>query len=498
MNSTPYLTLSAVGTAIAFFTFFVLAAVSNQLLSAVGVFISLMIAAGVGFVGMHRYYSMFAADRSTDTPSYGTVFGAIIGVLFIGAATTVALFTSSILVTGLSSVAVVSGSLLFVGAISAAAFSVDRTHSQAPADSTSDSSVAQSEDIEQFLRSDISQDELDALWETVTADNEGNNATDTQSSQFQRDGPSSAEQTLPTHTNSNRTRWRDRSPNGMTSHTPSSINRSNQPNKGRSREQSFAWTHETAVTMEMVGGFPEIIAKLERDIIAPLTGNRDRTEIFSIPLPNLLLYGPPGTGKTHLARALSNELSYPTARLSGADITSEWMNKSPQLIKQLFSEARSIAETNGGAIIFVDELDSVLPARDGRMHEENRKVVNELLSQLSETTDTNVLFIGATNRFEDLDSAAIRNGRIDLKLEIGTPNESGRIEILSTLLADRPSDLTQMELETIATETAGAVAADIEALVIDAARIAAYETESDEITFAHFDRALSERSNELL
>ena len=495
MNSTPYLTVSAAGTALALLTAFVLAAVSSQLLTVVGVFITLLMAAGIGFVVMHRYYSLFSSDHPTDTLPYGTVVGAAIGVLFTGAATVV-LSSSSILVTDLSSVAIIGWSILFAGALFAAAFSVDRTHSRmTPADSTPDPSMMKPGDIEQFLRSDISQDELDTLWETVTADNEENSETDSQS---HRGGSYSSKQTPPTHINSNRTRWRDRSPNTMTSHTPPSTDRSTQPNTGRNREQTFAWTHETAVTMEMVGGFSEIIAKLDRDIITPLTGDRDRTEKFSIPLPNLLLYGPPGTGKTHLARALSNELSYPTARLSGADITSEWMNKSPQLIKQLFSEARPIAETNGGAIIFVDELDSVLPARDGRMHEENRKVVNELLSQLSETTDTNVLFIGATNRFEDLDSAAIRNGRIDLKLEIGTPNESGRIEILSTLLADRPSDLTQMELETIATETAGAVAADIEALVIDAARIAAYETESDEITFAHFDRALSERSNELL
>lgn len=249
-------------------------------------------------------------------------------------------------------------------------------------------------------------------------------------------------------------------------------------------DTEYAWTRTTDVTLDHVGGMSDLKAELERNIIKPLTTEREAAEALGIPLPNVVFHGPPGTGKTYIAKALATELDLPFAKLSGSDIQSKWINESPTKIKTLFEEAATIANHEGGAIIFIDELDAVLKARRGagNTHEEDNKVVAEFLNHLQETTDNDVLFIGATNRLDALDEAGIRAGRIDKKIHIGKPDHKARKAVLRAQLADQPHDLTDATLDTLAAATDGWVPAELEALIDEAMRVAAFDRGDTTIT----------------
>ncbi|MCU4971151.1 ATP-binding protein [Halobacteria archaeon AArc-m2/3/4] len=244
----------------------------------------------------------------------------------------------------------------------------------------------------------------------------------------------------------------------------------------------FDWQKMTDVSMADVGGMDRLKRQLRQEIIRPLTTEREKAEKLGIPTPNILFYGPPGTGKTFIAKALATELDLPFVRLTGADVQAKWINEGPERIKTLFAEGKKIAAKEGGAVIFLDELDAVLPDRSGRTHEENRKVVNEFLAHLQDTGEHNVIFIGATNRREDLDTAATRRGRIDREIEIGLPDQASRKAILRAQLADRSHGLSEYQLESVAQNTDGWTAADLTGLVEDAARIAAFERNDESIT----------------
>lgn len=256
-------------------------------------------------------------------------------------------------------------------------------------------------------------------------------------------------------------------------------------------EFEFAWELKTEVQMADVGGMKRVKKELYHDIMKPMKEEPEKAEQFNIPLPNILFHGPPGTGKTYLAKALATELGFPFVQLTGSDVTSKWINESSEKVRSLFDEAERLAEEEGGAVIFLDELDAVVPERTGNSHEENRKVVNEFLGHLQKAS-REVLFIGATNKREDLDSAATRNGRIDKEIFVGNPDKEARTKIFAAQLADRPHDLGEEEIERLATETDGATAADIEAVVIQASRNAAFWRDGDQITWRDIKSAVND------
>lgn len=256
----------------------------------------------------------------------------------------------------------------------------------------------------------------------------------------------------------------------------------------------YHWITETAVSFDDVGGMAELKKELEVDIIKPLTSGRERAKRLDIPIPNILLHGPPGTGKTYIVKALATELGLPFVKLSGSDVQSKWINESPQKIATLFNEAKRVAGNEGGAIVFLDELDSVLKSRTGSesSHEEDNKVTNEFLNHLQETKNHDIVFVGATNRVDALDEAGIRAGRIDKMVYVGKPDLEARVEILQAQLEGRPNNLADEHIEYVARATEGMVAADLESIVIDAARVAAYRREDDTIEWRDFQQSISD------
>lgn len=275
---------------------------------------------------------------------------------------------------------------------------------------------------------------------------------------------------------------------------PESADNANDSATEREGDFEFNWTSKTDVCFEDVGGMDDLKAELSRDIIRPLTTGKEKADEFDIPLPNILFHGPPGTGKTFVAKALATELGLPFAKLSGGDIQSKWINESAEKINTLFNEAKRVSAMEGGAVVFIDELDSVLRDRsDGtNSHAEDQKVVNEFLNQLQDTSEHDILFIGATNRPDILDDAGTRSGRIDKKIEVGKPDVNARRAIAVAQLDERPHDIGDDKLDTLAERTDGMVAADIEGLIVDAARNSAFGRGDDEIRWTDIETVLEE------
>jgi AAA+ superfamily predicted ATPase len=257
-------------------------------------------------------------------------------------------------------------------------------------------------------------------------------------------------------------------------------------------ELEYNWSEDSGVSFNDIGGMEKLKARLKNEIIRPLE-DRERAEKLGVTAPNTILYGPPGTGKTFCARALATELDLPFTILSGADVTSKWINESATKVNTLFTEAQRVAEAEGGAVVFLDELDTVLKNRsDGGSggHEEDNKVVNEFLNHL-EDTGNDVIFIGATNRLESLDDAGVRSGRIDLKIRVGKPDAEARVAVLEQKLSERDHDVTAREITWLASKTEERVAADLEAIVNKAAK-RVLTRHGDTIHFEDLEAALKE------
>lgn len=182
------------------------------------------------------------------------------------------------------------------------------------------------------------------------------------------------------------------------------------------------------------------------------------------PPTGLLLYGPPGTGKTTIARVLAHEAHCHFVATSPAEINSMWLGESEKSVKRLFDEARAKAP----AIIFLDEIDALLPSRSGGVNQYSDKVVNQFLHEMDGLTRNRRIFVvGATNRRDMLDPALLRGGRLSREIEIPLPDRDARRALfaLSTLGAKMADDIN---LDELADQTEGFSGANIKAVVNEA------------------------------
>lgn len=182
------------------------------------------------------------------------------------------------------------------------------------------------------------------------------------------------------------------------------------------------------------------------------------------PPTGILLKGPPGTGKTTIARILANEAKCNFVSITPADIHQMYVGESEKRVRDLFAKARS----NPPAIIFVDEIDALLPIRQGGIAIHSDKVVNQFLQEMDGITpNARVFLVGATNRPDMLDPALRRGGRLSREIEIPMPDLEARRQLFA--LCTRHANLApDVDLEGLATQSEGYSGADIKALVNEA------------------------------
>ncbi len=159
---------------------------------------------------------------------------------------------------------------------------------------------------------------------------------------------------------------------------------------------------------------------------------------YGIPLGGgLLLYGPPGTGKTMIAKAIANELDATMFVLSPAQIMSKWVGEAEQNVRRLFEAARAEPK----AVIFLDEIEALVPKRRGQQSTVMQRVVPQILQELegfSRKGDRALLFLGATNEPWAIDPAMMRPGRFDTKVYVPLPDAAARFRLFEIHLASRP------------------------------------------------------------
>jgi transitional endoplasmic reticulum ATPase len=245
------------------------------------------------------------------------------------------------------------------------------------------------------------------------------------------------------------------------------------------------------VRWEDVGGLDAAQERLKEGVELPLR-NPDAFRRLGIrPAKGFLLYGPPGTGKTLLAKAVAREAEANFIATKSSDLLSKWYGESEQQITRLFQRARQVAPT----VIFIDELDSLVPARGGGMGEPQvtERVVNTILAEMDGLEELqSVVVIGATNRPNLVDPALLRPGRFDELIYVGVPDQAGRARILG-IQTQRMPLAADVDLAHVAERTDRYTGADLEDVVRRAGLIALRRSvEAGEVTAADFDAALAE------
>ena len=221
------------------------------------------------------------------------------------------------------------------------------------------------------------------------------------------------------------------------------------------------------ITFEQVAGLKEEKEELE-EIVDFLKDPGKYIKVGARIPKGVLLEGPPGTGKTLLAKAVAGEAGVPFFSISGSDFVEMFVGVGASRVRDLFEEAKK----NAPCIVFIDEIDAVARRRGTGMgggHDEREQTLNQLLVEMDGFgVNEGIIVMAATNRVDILDPAILRPGRFDRKVAVGTPDVSGREDILKVHSKNKPL-AEDVDLKQLAQTTAGFTGADLENLMNEAA-----------------------------
>lgn len=241
---------------------------------------------------------------------------------------------------------------------------------------------------------------------------------------------------------------------------------------------------DTAVTFADVAGLDEL--KEDMYTIVDFLKSPQKYKDAGARLPKgVMLYGPPGTGKTLLAKAVAGEAGVSFIPTSGSEFNERYVGVGAQRIRKLFEDAKKKVP----CIIFIDEIDSLGGKRAAADSSSDRQSVNQLLNEMDGFSSSDgILVIAATNRLEDLDPALIRPGRFDSHFAVPLPsNTKDRISIINLCMKNKKAG-EDFDIKSFAKETLGCSPAEIQAVINEAAILAA-QNSSGVITKSCIDDA---------
>jgi len=223
-----------------------------------------------------------------------------------------------------------------------------------------------------------------------------------------------------------------------------------------------------------IGGLETQIQEIKESVELPLT-HPEYYEEMGIKAPKgVILYGAPGTGKTLLAKAVANSTSATFLRMVGSELIQKYSGDGPKLVRELFR----VAEDHSPSIVFIDEIDAVGTKRYDSTsggEKEIQRTMLELLNQLDGFDSRgDVKVIMATNKIESLDTALIRPGRIDRKIEFPLPNEKTKRRIFG-IHTGRMTLADDVNLEEFVMSKDNLSGADIKAICTEAGLMALRE-----------------------
>jgi AAA+ superfamily predicted ATPase len=227
----------------------------------------------------------------------------------------------------------------------------------------------------------------------------------------------------------------------------------------------------TPLTWDDVAGYADMKARIAQDLLAPLRdGARYRAHGLA-PANGLLLYGLPGCGKSYIGRVLAHEAGLTCRLVLPSDLSSMWLHESVTKTRELFDWAIKQAP----CLLIIDELDAVAPQRrEHNMHSDEKRQVNELLTQFDRIADKGVVVVATTNYVRGLDAAIQRSGRFDIKLPVFPPNEADRQAIFHYYLSPPQLEgfagLDQIDTFQLASQATLFTPSDIRVVVQAAAR----------------------------
>ena len=180
-----------------------------------------------------------------------------------------------------------------------------------------------------------------------------------------------------------------------------------------------------------------------------------------------LFHGPPGTGKTLCAEAIAGELNRPLKIARSSTILSKWVGESERNLHQMFKDARA-----HGAVLFIDEADSLIQSREGANSSHSRSLVNLLLSLIERHSG---LVLLATNHRDHLDSALER--RVTHMVHLKRPSAATRQKLWQMMLPAEAPGVAEIKIDALA-ETYDLSGAEIRVAILRAATSAAAQDES--------------------
>ena len=271
---------------------------------------------------------------------------------------------------------------------------------------------------------------------------------------------------------------------------------------GKSRARMMGTGEKTRVTFDDVAGVDEEKEELE-EIVEFLKSPKKFTDMGARIPKGVLLVGQPGTGKTLLAKAVAGEAGVPFFIISGSDFVEMFVGVGASRVRDLFDQAKK----NAPCIIFIDEIDAVGRQRGaglGGGHDEREQTLNQLLVEMDGFgSNEGVIVLAATNRPDVLDKALLRPGRFDRQIVVSAPDVKAREQILE-VHSRKKKIADDVDLKTIAKNTAGFSGADLENVLNEAALLAA-RRDKKEITMVKVtmgpekkSRVRSEKENKLV